>query len=457
MLTAMTIHEWMDKYRGIMMDREESQRALEEFRALCRVRTPILYGYGMLGKGLGRILRQLRLFYLAVDRQGHNLHSPDGVHVFPPQGVLATAGPGLYFLVAAVHRLTAPSVIADLAGMNVPDDFRNPVSGHDLHITLQSAICSTSSEIDMRQCYECSILDNACPVLARYLREKSAEAPTTATTSAVKMIGYVLGDICNLNCWACCESIPLLPKSSKSFVPQDDVIADIKRYAAACEYLTLLEFIGGEPFLHPHLDAILTESLTLPNIGVIHVFTNGAVTPPKRLLAVLSNPRIVVYISRYSTALLQSVNDKIDRTVEMLKAAGVAFVHGSNANWYDMTHFDRQPDADDPVSLSDRFSRCFLHTCNRMSRGLLYRCPHHLSGVKLGKMDGSEVVHIQDGGKTDLVDRLEAFANAPYADACRYCTMPDNAPFNLVPGEQAGGVTTRAEMLGMKETKDGGK
>jgi hypothetical protein len=432
----MNIIQWTEKHRGILTDNDESLLALDGFNAAFEHKTAILYGYGLLGRSLGLVFKKLGIEYLAVDRNAEAICSQTGFDVRAPQFLKTIPNPEEYVLIASVNRLKVASVRKDHSDLAVP--FPIPVNGHELHITLQSALCTAKrhrgEELILKDCYECSILDNTCPVLAGYLRDRSGfAAGARRTAPAVKMIGYVLGNLCSLKCRNCCESVPFIDAASKSFVPAETVLADIQRYAEACEYITLLEFIGGEPFLHPGIADILTEALKIPNIGVLHIFSNGTVFPKPQLTRVLADPRIVAYISNYSTVLSNQLNQKVARTVAELERRGVSFVHGSNANWYDISTFDRV--GDEEARLQERYRNCFLHTCNRLHHGNLYRCPHHFSGVALGKIDSSEVVPIHEGSEAELVKRLDAFAAKSYAEACRYCPMPFNAPF-VTPGIQ---------------------
>jgi len=432
----MNINQWTEKYKGILLGMDESLLALDEFKSVFDGKTAILYGYGMLGRNLGSIFTKLGIKYLAIDRNAETIERKTGFEVRNPSFLETIQNADEYVLFASVNRLKVASIREDLAGLSVK--FPEPASGHDLHMTLQSALCTAKryrgDELILKDCYECSILDNTCPVLAGYLRDRSGFAGDARRTApAVKMIGYVLGNICTLNCVNCCESVPYVAPESKSFVPTETVLADIRRYAGACEYITLLEFIGGEPFLHPGTAEILTEALKIPNIGVIHVFTNGTVLPKPNLCAVLADPRIVVYISNYSNVLPDKTTRRVTQTIATLEASGVSFVHGSNANWYDISSFEHLEE--DDASVKNRYEKCFLHTCNRLHRGLLYRCPHHFSGVVLDKLDSSDVVSIHEGSEADLVARLEAFVAQPFATACRNCAMPFNATF-ITPGIQ---------------------
>jgi organic radical activating enzyme len=431
------ISRWSEKYNGILVDPKVSFNAVEEFKEVFASRTAILYGAGLLGTRIRDVFDKLGIDHVLVDRNAARINVETGLDVKEPSFLEGTLDEDAYVLFASVNKLTVGSVENDFAKLSTP--FSGLVSGYDMHVTLQSAMCSVkrcrNENFVLQHCYECSILDNTCPVLSGYLRDKSGFDATAAQgTPNVKMIGYVLGSICSLNCQHCCESIPYLRSSDKSFVPKATVIGDIRKYASACEFITLLEFVGGEPFLHPGMVDILDTALKIKNIGVIHVFTNGTVPPKPELCKALSNPRIVIYISNYSKLLSEHHAKKVAATEQMLKDGNVAFVYGSNDNWYDISSFENV--GDDEANLRVRYQSCFLHTCNRLHDGALYRCPHHYGGIALGKLQPQQdIVRIHDFGDDALAGRLDSFSRAEYADACQYCSMPFKATF-VPPGTQ---------------------
>jgi hypothetical protein len=433
----MNISQWFEKYNGIMVDPRISTNAIEEFKDVFARRKAILYGAGLLGRRIRDLFRQIGIIHVLVDKNAARINTETGLDVKEPSFLEGIRDADDYVLFAAVNKLTVRSIKEDLARLSTP--FVGLASGYDAHVTLQSALCTMKhhrkENLVLQHCYECSILDNTCPVLARYLRDMSGFDTTAAQgTPKVKMIGYILGSICSLNCMHCCESIPYLRSSDKSFVPTEIVIEDISKFSRACEFITLLEFIGGEPFLHPGLVEILNTALTIKNIGVIHVFTNGTITPSPEQCKALSNPRIVIYISNYSKLLSENHSKKVAKTEQALHDGKVSFAYGSNDNWYDLSSFERA--GDDEADLRTRFAGCFLHNCNRLHKGSLYRCPHHYSGIVLGKLASKDdIVHINDYSDTLLAEQLDKFIGAEFTDACRYCAMPFNAPF-VPPGTQ---------------------
>ncbi|HEY3444737.1 MAG TPA: radical SAM protein [Myxococcales bacterium] len=433
----MNIHQWIDKFHGIMVDPRASSTALAELKAVFEHRTAVLYGAGLLGGRVRFLFQELGIPYLLVDKEAARIRAEKGLDVKEPSFLQGLSNADDYVLFATVNRLRVPSIREDLAKLSTP--FSEVESGYDFHVTLQSAFCTAKhyrqENLALQYCYECSIMDNTCPVLARYLRDKNGFDPATAHgTPNLKMIGYVLGTVCSLNCRLCCESIPSVPRSNRAFVPTASVIQDISKLSNACEFLTLLEFVGGEPFLHPGLVSILETSLKSRNIGVIHIFTNGTVPPKDELCRTLAHPRIVIYISNYSKLLSERHSQQVAKTEQLLRSAGVSFNYGSNDNWYDMSCFDFV--GDDEATLRSRFSQCFVHTCNRLHRGSLYRCPHHYGGVTTGQLQPTEeIVRIHEYSDADLPRRLDEFLARGFSDACRNCPMPFNAPF-MPPGTQ---------------------
>ena len=428
----MTFEAWAGKYRGIIVDVEVARDAIADFKAVFVERKPILYGAGKLGRQIQELLRQIGVeVHAFVDRNAVSIKTVSGVEVWEPRALRAIADADRYVLFASVNKLTVESIAADLA--TLATGFTLLHIGFDTRVTVQSALCvlqhRRGEALALKECYECSILDNTCPILARYLQDISGfNAAEAKGTPSLKMIGYVLGSVCTLNCLHCCESIAQIPRAARSFVPTQVVIDDISKLARACEFVTLLEFVGGEPFLHPGFVEILQASLRIRNIGVIHVFTNGTVTPSPELCEVLAGPRVVMYVSNYVKSISEKHREKVVRTETVLNDIKASYVWGADISWYDISSFEDV--GGDETTLRARYASCFLHTCNRLHMGSLYRCPHHYSGIALGKLTPrDDLVRIHDFSDDELPAVLDRFVTLGYADACRYCRMPFNAPF----------------------------
>ena len=296
-----------------------------------------------------------------------------------------------------------------------------------------------NGKIITKNCYECTDSEKSCLALNHYLRRINGVVTEENSTGggilskSVRMMGYSLGTICTLRCKCCCDSIPYI--QSRYFVDAENVINDVEKVAAACEFLTFLELIGGEPFLHPKLGKILNHIKKFKNIGNIHIFSNSTVVPSDELCAELQDEKIVIYLSNYSKVMTKNLLAKREETIKKLQSYKVNFLVGTRTtNWKDCSAFDL---INTVFETRKTFNDCFFHNCNRIHDGILYVCPHQLAGIQLNKLKElpQETIHIHDYTTEVLALKLEKLKKLPAIDACRYCTMPYKAK-NVPYGEQ---------------------
>jgi organic radical activating enzyme len=399
----------------------------------------IIYGAGIVGATLFRALQAMSIpVTYIVDRNAGDIPDVDGFPVNTPDSLKKITTTEDHLLVVAASAKPAKLIMNDLAKLDV--GFAVLENGEKVAQVLQCAICATrfisGEDIEHALCSDCTILDNICPALRAYGIKLTRYKPgrqSVMKSRNTTMIGYILGNVCTLNCRHCCESLPMFPNDKRRFVDTQTVISDIQRLASAAEFVTLVEFIGGEPFLHPGLPEIIACALQIPNAAFVRIFTNGTVAPSEELLSVLKDRRVAVYISNYTGMLSDTQIGHIEQTRKLLSEAGVAFIYGSYKKWFDFSSFDFQQD--DEKELSRRFKSCFLHNCNRLHDGVLYACAHHYAICNLGvSRDCKDAVHIQNLTDSELVKALEDFKIKPFVDACKYCQMPFKAPLILAGG-----------------------
>jgi len=409
---------------------------ISTFKNKLRDRDVIIYGTGIVGVTLYRALKYMEIpIKLLVDRNAAEILEVDGFPVCMPDTLKRLDNTGDCVLIVAASLKPAESIIADLKAFGLQINIIE--NGEKVAQVLQCAICSLRinkyKNIKHAFCSDCCILDNICPSLRKYgmnlIKFKQGEE-SGLKTKKVTMIGYALGNVCTLNCSHCCESIPLCPKEKRRFVDTKTVIEDIERLASAAEFVTLTEFIGGEPFLHSGLPDIIHSALKIPNAAFIRIFTNGTILPSVELLEALKNPQVAVYISNYTGMLSDKQTELLAKTKQILTENAVSFIYGGYKKWFDFSSFEFRKESDE--ELSRRFNACFLHNCNRLHKGILYACPHHYAGVTLGIINDDEnTVHINDLAGNELAEALNKFKKLPFVNACKYCRMPFDAPMIL--------------------------
>lgn len=418
-------------------DLETAEEVVLLFKEMVNGKKIILWGNGVIGRNFLNLFRELNIsIELVIDKEiNERGHGVEGHNTGPISILREIDNVQDYILIAAVNHENQKQVEKDLNELNC--GFRFLEDGHFLHMLLQSAWCmikvNENKKINLKNCYECTCLDNTCNPLNAYLKKLSGYEEKEGTRN-IKMIGYILGNICTLKCKNCCESVPYMPEGIRGFVEKEVVVKDIEKLSAACEFLTLIEFIGGEPFLHPQLPEILTEVLKIKNVGNIHIFTNATVPPKEKLVDVLKNERIILYLSNYQVSYPKAIKSNVDKTTNILEKEGINYFFGKKQSWMDFSQYDCvDTDVD---SLEDRFENCFLHNCNRLYKGKLYVCPHQYAGIQLGKLDASKnIVDIYQYNDMEFTDMLNQFKEYTYIDACQYCGMPYNAK-TVLSGEQ---------------------
>lgn len=403
------------------------QKVINAFRDLLKGRKVIIYGAALIGEVLYHCLSELEVnIAYIVDRDAERIGNLSGFRVETP-AILASIARDAeeYLIVFATSVRTASAVSEDLSKLGL--SFNVIFNGQKVADCLRAASCALNhqknEDVSHAYCGDCSILDSTCPVLRQRAKDESGVIINTGGSKRTVTIGYALGNICSLNCKFCFESVPLYTTDKKYFVETDSVIKDIQRVAQASEYITFVEFIGGEPFLHKGLPEIVKFCLRVSNIAYVHVFTNGTIRPSNALLEALKNERASVYISNYTGFLTLEQEKKVQETKRILKDNGILHMHGGEKKWFDMSNYDYHDESIE--ALEKRYADCQTHNCNRLHNGVLYVCPHHFAGVNLGKFQESNTIHIHELDDVALVDALDQFKEMKSADACKYCDMPD--------------------------------
>ena len=401
-----TLKKWFDKYRtsesedwygrfdGIITDSDMAARAVFEFKAIVGDTPIVIYGAGHVGNAFERALVKMNLKVLCFVDNNTQITEKAGRPVYTYEYFSRNFEDEKYLMFLTVGRVTYTE-IADTLVIPYYD-------GLAAMIILRSALCtldlSKGKEHDFIPCFKCAIVNNACEVMRNKLKDFNGYDTSKArphSSKNLKMIGYVLGQVCTLNCAQCCESIPYFPKEMRKQVPTESVINDIQKVTSGIEFLTILEFVGGEPFLHKGLAEIMRTVLTIDNVGLINVFTNGTVLPTDELCKVLNHKKVTVYVSNYTSSLSDSHKEKVEATEKKLTYFGVNYLFGDAKRWFDFHGYDLV--CDDETLLPDRYTNCFIRTCNRLHNGVLYHCAHHYAGDVLGVIPkGRDVVRIHD-------------------------------------------------------------
>jgi len=236
--------------------------------------------------------------------------------------------------------------------------------------------------------------------------------------------GYILGQKCTLNCKCCNESLPRIQKKSR--VSYETVMKDIIKLCQSVEFITLIEFVGGEPFLHPDFDKIVENTCNISNIGVVKIFTNGTVVPSETMCQKFQHDKVDVYISNYQAQLSDKQKLLVSKTESIFKQFNIKYTIGTVEKWFDFSEYILMDYT--PAELKYHYKHCSLAPCHRLHDGSLYGCPHYYGGSMIGLFaSGDQTINIHDYSTEALSEKLDQFESYEYLNACRYCSLPFDA------------------------------
>ena len=389
----------------------------------------IIYPTGSMGRTLGNTLREQGIpveFY--VDRAAADIGAVDGVPVRNLQALGALTEDHI-----ALVSVNLDTMMRQLIGqVRHHNSSLTILNGFQVNRLLRHSLClkklNALESFDLIACEKCGFERHECSIAMQYLKRIAGtrEIQNDWRSPALDWFGYIVGQVCTLKCIHCCEAIPYLKEHK--FVHRDVIIRDVRKMAASSRFLTFVELIGGEPFMHPDFKSLIQELLEIKNIGYIKSFTNGTVVPDIELCQLLKNPRFMLQVSNYEKQTTGKLLENIHKTRAILKEQSVPYIFTQNFEWQDFTSFDLHHTDENKVKTV--FNACMLRNCNRLYRGMLYRCPHQYAGVQLGILNRHpvECVDINQYEGLELAKALEAFESVQFINACRYCLMPFDAP-----------------------------
>ena len=133
-------------------------------------------------------------------------------------------------------------------------------------------------------------------------------------------MGVLITSKCNLTCVGCNHLRDHYIKSDNIDFNTDLIIQDLKKISQVVSFIKTLVLVGGEAFLHPNVDKMITEILKIKNIGVLQIITNGTVNKNlNKILPILKNERVMVEISGYGDSISKHLQIKRSQFIEKLK------------------------------------------------------------------------------------------------------------------------------------------
>lgn len=242
----------------------------------------------------------------------------------------------------------------------------------------------------------------------------------------LSQFGISLTSYCNLKCKSCCSLIQYY--KNKIHRPLKSLIDDIDCICSKVDYIRRMTIVGGEPLLYPYLYEFLQHISKYKNrILGPHITTNGTIIPDNKILNIMAENQIEMWISVYG-----EISKKANDLFDLCQKNGVIVRKNENMTWIPMM----QPQPYDK-NAQERFNRCWCRIlCPICINGKLYPCSFatNASDLKMIPYSEENFIDIYKAG-TDEIVNFQTNRKKCH-DSCYYCSGADSSFPDIPVAEQ---------------------
>lgn len=103
-----------------------------------------------------------------------------------------------------------------------------------------------------------------------------------------RVLDFYITTRCTLNCKLCMTDVPNLP--DRHHVPVESLCRQLDSFFKIWDYATRLEFMGGEPLMHPDIYDVIKETLRYQDkFQDLRIATNATIVPDDKVLELIAS------------------------------------------------------------------------------------------------------------------------------------------------------------------------
>lgn len=247
--------------------------------------------------------------------------------------------------------------------------------------------------------------------------------------SYIRQIEFVLTTRCTLRCKDCAN---LMQHYDKTYdVDLECLKKSIEKVLDEIDETDKLILLGGEPFLYPHLNELLSWLYTKNKYNSIHFYTNATLIPSNEVIESLKNDKVFVVVSDYG------VNSyRLTELCNLFDRENINYrIKKEDNHWLDGGDFTAFKGRNEE-QLSNQFKNCNL-LCRSVLNGKLYYCPRasHMNDLGIIFSENDEYVDLLDDS-VSAKDILAVIYRERYQTACNYCNYGTDKAVVIEPGIQ---------------------
>lgn len=232
-------------------------------------------------------------------------------------------------------------------------------------------------------------------------------------------IAFEVTTVCNLRCKYCTDYIPVLKNHRHLEVEQ--VIRDIDTFFSVVGRCLRVQLTSGEVLLCPNLNLVLKKLISMDEVQLIEIVTNGMTYPrDENTLKLLANPKVLISMSNYNCP------ERTDVSRSFYKRNGIKVRFVDEQYWtiQGLPPYDRKLNKE---QLTNHYMDCpMAKVCpQQVSEGKVASCGkiQRFKEVSEFKSSHDFVDLYMYESKEDLRQALIDLKIEPYMDGCGWCDV----------------------------------
>lgn len=247
--------------------------------------------------------------------------------------------------------------------------------------------------------------------------------------------------VCNLNCRHCLNFTPFI--KNHTIYDLEMLKEDIDIYFKNVDLTYRFQITGGEPFLYPHLEELISyiSDNYKEKILQLETISNGSVIPNDSLCKTLKDNEITIYIDDYRCS-LPELKEKYSKVILKLKKYNIKLIENVVDTWMNLA-----PETTDNSGFSERELELLFNRCSNpwstLSNKKISSCNYHHYAEKAGlcEYDSTnylDLTKITPEKKNELVEFRLRCNEKGYVGLCKHCAgWGDINPYSVKPAVQA--------------------
>lgn len=233
----------------------------------------------------------------------------------------------------------------------------------------------------------------------------------------IPQLDFVITTKCSLRCKNCADLMPYFKCPENRTL--EDLQKEMDKLLECVDSINEVVVLGGEPFLHPDINQVLSYLVGLNKVKSVVIFTNGTIVPKREeVIKVLKNKKIQILISDYG-----KVSRNKDKLLQLSRERGFSCKINFIPLWASFGKLHRRNRNES--QLIKQFRSCDI-PCRTYFEGKFHYCERSAMGTALGYIPSTDddYVDIINGNysRDEVRKRIIDLSYAKsYIEACRYC------------------------------------